>query len=118
MHPIKILCLLLVCLELQAGRPLTGLNTEDFLDITKNLLDWKDNPFMQRGEEASLDDLTLFAIVYNKNKAAALVNNQIVKKGDKIGSFEVVSIEKQEVILRNDNGIFKLSFRRKKNEKN
>ena len=113
---IKIL-LFFVCLSLHAGRPLSGLNTRDFLGITKNLLDWKDNPFIQRSEELTLDDLTLFAIVYNKNKAAALINNQIVKKGDKIGSFEVLSIEKQEVVLRNENGIFKLLFRRKKNEK-
>lgn len=113
---IKVL-LFFVCLSLHAGRPLSGLNTQDFLDVTKKLLNWKDNPFIQRGEESTVDDLTLFAVVYNKNNAAALINNQIVRKGDKIGSFEVLSIEKQEVVLRNENGIFKLLFRRKKNEK-
>lgn len=113
---IKVL-LFFVCLSLNAGRPSSGLNTKDFLDITKKLTDWKDNPFIQRSEESTIDDLTLFAVVYNKNSAAALINNQIVRKGDKIGSFEVVSIERQEVVLRNENGIFKLLFRRKKNEK-
>jgi hypothetical protein len=117
MHLNKVLGLFFICLSLHATRPLSGLNTKDFLSITENLLNWKDNPFIQRGEEASIEDLTLFAVIYNKNKAAALINNQIVKKGDRIGSFEVVSIQKQEVVLRNDNGIFKLLFRRKKNEK-
>ena len=116
MRLIKFL-LFFACLSLNAERPLSGLNTRDFLDVTKNLLDWKDNPFIQRSEESTIDDLTLFAIVYNKNKAAALINNQIVKKGDQIGSFEVLTIERQEVVLRNENGIFKLLFRRKKNEK-
>ncbi len=113
----KIFILFLICFSLQAARPLSGLNTKDFFDVQKTLTKWQNNPFIQRGDTAGIDELVLFAIVYNKDNAAALINNQIVKTGDKIGSLEVVSIEKQQVILRNENGVFKLSFKRKKNEK-
>ena len=112
----KYLLLLAWAVDLQAGPLLSGLNSKDFNQVQKSSLEWKGNPFIQQVEESGIDELKLLAIVYSKNKAQALINSQIVKKGDKIGSFKVVSIERQSVILRNDNGIFNLPFKRMKNE--
>jgi hypothetical protein len=98
-------------------RPLSGLNTKDFLNIDKLGVEWKDNPFIHPQDNAGVDEMTLFAVVFSKKKSAALINDQIVKIGDKIGSSEVVDIQKQTVILRNESGIHSLSFKRNKNEK-
>jgi hypothetical protein len=97
--------------------PLSGLNTTDFQASQQAQVQWKNNPFVQQTEGLGVHSLNLFAIVHGKNNAAALINDQIVKTGDKIGTAEIVSIEKQHVVLRNENGIFKLLFKSKKNEK-
>jgi hypothetical protein len=117
MKRIKYLPLLFLAFDLQASQPKSGLNTKDFSDPKKGTLDWKGNPFIQQGETSGIDELTLYAVVHNQDNAQALINSQIVKKGDKIGTFTVVSIQRQSVILRNDNGVFNLSFKRQKNEK-
>src|SRR5882724_6171208 len=95
MARIKYLLLFFFAFDLHAGQFLSGLNTQDFGDVKTSTLNWQDNPFIQHVEESGIDELTLFAIVYSTQKAQALINSQIVKKGDKIGSFTVVSIEQQ-----------------------
>lgn len=117
MRLIKLMPIWMFCITVQAGRPLSGLNTQDFFDVQKSLIQWGENPFIRNEDVSSFDDLTLFAVVYSKNKSSALINDQIVSVGEMIGSFEVMSIKKREVILRNENGIFKLLFKRSKNEK-
>lgn len=114
----KILFMLSFCITaLGASRPFSGLNIKDFLDVQKSLVDWGENPFIQHEDDTDISGLTLFAVVYSKKNSAALINDQVVRTGDKIGKSEVVFIDKSEVVLRNENGIFKLSFKRKKNEK-
>ena len=113
----KYLPLIFFAFDLHAGQLMSGVNSKDFNDAQKKPIVWKNNPFMQHLEDPGTDELTLLAIVYSEKKARALINDQIVKNGDEIGSFKVVSIQRQRVILRNENGIFSLQFKRKKNEK-
>ncbi len=93
---------------------LSGLNHIDFWDVEKKPGEWSKNPFVKNGQNLALEDLSLFAIVYSKNHSAALINEQIVQVGDKISGFEVVSIEKSEVVIRGETGVFKLNLKRVK----
>ncbi len=113
----EISMILSIPIALHAAAPLSGLNTTDFQNAPKNQVEWKNNPFVRQEDDAGIQELTLFAIIYNKSKAAALIDDQIVEAGDKIGSAEIIQIEKQQVVLRNENGVFRLSFKRKKNER-
>lgn len=111
------IAIFLVSSSLSATKLLSGLNTKDFLNINSLEIEWSHNPFIHPQNNIGVDEMTLFAIVYSKKKSAALINDQIVKVGDKIGSSEIVDIQKQTVILRNESGIHALSFKRNKNEK-
>jgi hypothetical protein len=91
----------------------SGLDLEGFEggDRSKeNGLLWRDNPFVEEVEDFSVTDLVLTGIVYGDVDRAALINDHPVRKGEKIGSHEVVEIEKNHVVLRNENGLFRLSF--------
>ncbi len=96
--------------QTQKEKPLSGLNTESFKPAIKTGDKWKNNPFAQSLDDVSVTSLKLFAIVYHPKDAAALISHHIVRVGDKIGSAEVVSIKKREVVLRDESGIFKLNF--------
>jgi hypothetical protein len=89
--------------------PVSGLNLENFKKSDK-YIKWKNNPFTQPVDDVSVPSLKLFAIVYNPQDSAALINRHVVRAGDKIGSTEVVSIQEREVVLRTSTGIFKLNF--------
>ncbi|MBI4209804.1 MAG: hypothetical protein HY538_08910 [Deltaproteobacteria bacterium] len=71
---------------------------------------WQDNPFVEAVEDFSVTDLVLTGIVYGDVDRAALINDRAVRKGEKIGSHEVVEVEKNHVVLRNENGLYRLSF--------
>ena len=94
--------------------PLLGINVEDFSDTKKNgKLHWDKNPFVQPLKEADMGALRVEMIVYGPSFSAALVNGEILREGDKLGSIEVVKIYQKHLILRNEDGIFRLELRGK-----
>lgn len=90
---------------------LSGLNTQDFDKKGQDTVNWSNNPFVQPANEVPVSDLKLTGIAYDDDDAAAIINNTVVKKGDKIGSHEIVDIKETSVVLRNENGIFNVSFK-------
>jgi hypothetical protein len=88
------------------------LNLEDFQSTGKKAgPTYESNPFVKYGDTPQTKQLTLYGIIHGNSKSLALINSEIVKVGDKIGSTQVVSIEKEKVILRNADGLFQISFR-------
>lgn len=96
-----------------AQKSISGLNVEDFNKAKDANIVWSKNPFLKPANEVAFDELALTGIIYSADEAAALINDMVVKKGDKVGSSEIVEIEKERVILRNENGIFSLGFTEK-----
>lgn len=54
---------------------------------------------------------TLNGIFFSQNEGFALINNQIVKEGDNIGSAKVLLIRLDEVELESDGSLIKLSVK-------
>lgn len=116
--PLLMIVALLPLAGAKAPEPLSGLNMEDFQGtVKKHDANWESNPFIRNGEGPQTKQLNLYGIIRGKSKVLALINGEIVKVGDKIGSSEVVAIETQKVILRNADGLFQISFRGTPNDK-
>lgn len=49
-------------------------------------------------------ELTLSAIIYGEGRGLAIINNQILRVGDRVGNKEVVEIKPDRVILRDEAG--------------
>jgi hypothetical protein len=113
-NKLKIVCLLCAVFLLRAAfaedKPLSGLNVQDFDDKTEKKTDWGNNPFVVPLNDVAISELKLSGIVYSQDMKGAIVGNQIVMIGDKIGSNEVVAIEKNKVVLRNENGLYSLAI--------
>lgn len=92
-------------------KPLSGLNVEGLQEEKGKELRWKDNPFVQPVESLDVQDLHLTAVVQGEKEAACLINSEVLRVGEKIGFSEVIHIEKDHVVLRNENGIFGLSLK-------
>lgn len=69
------------------------------------------NPFLTKGEEASLlstdnripiNYLTFSAVLYSPFESKAIINGKILKKGDSIDNKEVIDIQQESVILKED----------------
>lgn len=104
--------------DTKAPDPLSGLNLEDFKNSSeRGDPKWESNPFVKYGDSPQTKQLVLYGIVQGAGKALALINSEIVKVGDKVGSSEVVAIEKQKVVLRNSDGLYQISFRGTPNDK-
>ncbi|MDO8493739.1 MAG: hypothetical protein Q7S68_00170 [Deltaproteobacteria bacterium] len=89
---------------------LSGVNTEDFEQPPSDELRWEKNPFIQSTEALGIQDLQLTAIVYNPTDAACLINGKVLRKGERIGGAEILHIEQKQVVLRNENGLFRLAL--------
>jgi len=96
--------------------PLSGLNLKDFREVEEHSVDWKNNPFVQQTEDINIANLVLAAILFHETDASALINGEIVRVGDEIGSSKVVAIHRHDVLLRNESGVFELQLKGKKNE--
>ncbi len=114
--------LLLLCIGLpllaqnQESKPLSGINVEGFQEKKEKEMVWKNNPFIQPVGPLDIQDLRLTAVVMAEGKGAeaeavCLINGEAVRVGDKIGFSELLHIEKDHVVLRNENGIFSLSLK-------
>lgn len=97
--------------QVQSQKGLSGLNMQGFDKKSDEKINWSNNPFVQPANDVPISDLRLSGIVYNKDEAAAIINDQIVQKGDKIGAHQVVDITKNNVLLRNENGLFGLGLK-------
>jgi hypothetical protein len=108
---IAILIVFIISFSAQAEKKkLSGLNTQDFEDTDLSNVAWGNNPFVIPANAVPVSDLRLTGIVYGIEDSAAIINDQVVRVGDKIGYNEIVGIEKERVIVRNDNGLFGISF--------
>lgn len=92
---------------------ISGLNLEDFGKDNKDRYMWENNPFIQVIDEVSLTDMSLTAIVFRQDDAAALINGEVVREGGKVGFSEIIHIAKDRVVLKNENGIFNLVLKKK-----
>jgi hypothetical protein len=90
--------------------PMSGRNLGEFDTSKPGQLKWEKNPFVQTIESIGVQDMRLTAIVYRPGSAAALINDLVVKEGDRVGDSEVVHIEAKRVVMRNENGIFSLTL--------
>lgn len=92
--------------------PLSGLNMEDFQASQEaEKPRWDSNPFVKYGDAPATKQLILYGIVWSPQRSLALINSSVVTVGEKVGSSEVVAIEKAKVILRNSDGLYQISFK-------
>jgi|GEM_PF-3614647 len=101
-----------ICGVEKKPEPLSGLNMEDFeASREAEKPKWESNPFVKYGDAPSTKQMTLYGIVWSPQKSLALINSSVVSVGEKVGSSEVVAIEKAKVILRNSDGLFQITFK-------
>ena len=60
--------------------------------------------------EVDLGGLNLRGIIYSEKDPVAIINDEVVEKGDNIGEYLVLEIEKKKVILRKGNQEFILKL--------
>ncbi len=85
--------------------PMSEIAREQELTLQKERekLDWGRDPFSasKSAKEYQRANLQIKGISLGKNKTAlAFINNEIVKKGDTIGEYEITEIQKDKVMLR------------------
>lgn len=76
-------------------------------------LAWGRNPFSipKASKEFQKANLVLKGISLGKDKKAfAFINEDIVKKGDTLGNYEVLEIEKNKVLLQKDSQAFYITL--------
>ncbi len=77
-------------------------------------LNWGRDPFALSSDidkENQKTELQLKGISFGKDKNAfAFINNEIVKKGDKVSDYEIVEVEKDKVLLRKGSRSFYLAL--------
>lgn len=61
--------------------------------------DWGRNPFVF--SSGTSQDINLGGILWDINRPAAIIGGEVVIKGDSVGSFVVVDIQQERVILNN-----------------
>ncbi|MBI4437214.1 MAG: hypothetical protein HY590_07380 [Candidatus Omnitrophica bacterium] len=60
---------------------------------------------LQGFDVATLEDIYLEGIIWDsKGDSIAMINGMILRKGDRIGDFEILKIEEDRVILQSANG--------------
>jgi len=81
----------------------------DWLERQEKYHQWGRDPFVipsaSSGEGSGKEGgLRLSAIIYRKNGGVAIINNRILRKGDRIDGKEVARILEDRVILRDSSG--------------
>ena len=81
----------------------------DWLERQEKYSHWGRDPFvatsMAPGEESgTVSGLNLTAIIYRRNSGVAIINNRILRKGDRINGKEISQILEDRVILRDGGG--------------
>jgi hypothetical protein len=98
-----------------AAAPVSPAATSDTTraqQLERGKLSWGRDPFIGLfDKEFKMDELKLQGISFGKNRAGyAFINNEIVKKGDEVGGYEVVEVEKAKVLLKKESQSFYLTF--------
>ncbi len=80
--------------------------------IERTKLTWGRDPFSVNTDKTfQLSELKLQGISFGTDKKGfAFINGEIVQKGDKIGDYEVIDIEKERVLLKRGSQDFYLVF--------
>jgi hypothetical protein len=75
-------------------------------------LSWGRDPFVSElDEKEQISELKLQGISFGKDQTGFIfINNEIFKKGDKIGDYEVVEVFKDKVLLKKEEQTFYLTF--------
>jgi len=98
----------------------TSVTFEQAIPVTRavprkrtEFVDWGRNPFAgpQREEVGSISNLTLFSIILSDEEALALINESIVRVGDKITDKAVKRIEQNRVVLTDGTKDYVLELR-------
>ena len=80
----------------------------DWLELQEKFSHWGRDPFVvssiQTGDESGMAGFNLTAIIYRKNSGVAIINNRILRKGDRIAGKEIAQILEDRVILRDGSG--------------
>lgn len=81
----------------------------DWLERQEKYRQWGRDPFIDSsitsGEESGMvGGLKLSAIIYRRNSGVAIINNRILRKGDRIDGKEISQILEDRVILRDSSG--------------
>ena len=90
------------------AQPLSEMNTR-WLKEQENTVQWGRDPFALPGRRAegtviSDGEFHLSAIIYRAGRGLAIINNQILRKGDTIDGYRVLVIKKDRVVLRGAQG--------------
>lgn len=76
-------------------------------------LAWGRNPFAEPSQkEYRISELELKGVSLGRDEKGgyAFINNEIVSRGDKVGDYEVIEVEKDKVLLKKGNQNFYLVF--------
>jgi hypothetical protein len=90
-----------------------SLNEKDLqLQTERARAPWGRDPFVaELGNAANISELKLQGISYGNDGAGfAFINDEIVKKGGKIGDYEVAEVLKDRVLVKKGNQSFYLTF--------
>jgi len=103
--------LLFILLGLPCSLPAQSLSdiNLDWLERQEKYKQWGRDPFIlpsaQGGGELGTESgLKLSAIIYRKNRGVAIINDHILRKGDRIGGKEIAQVLADRVILRDGGG--------------
>ncbi len=99
-----------------AAKPISNMNLDDFEHMPSTNDAWGKNPFSNELEAGTLKKPKLTMIVYGRSQSAALINNQPLQKGDRLGNLQVTSIHPSEVILRGPDGLMHLRIENSKSK--
>lgn len=60
--------------------------------------------------EIDITDLVFRGIIYSQEEPIAIINDQVLKKGDSIGKYTILEIKEKEVLLKKGNEGFTLKL--------
>ncbi|MCF7908109.1 MAG: general secretion pathway protein GspB [Candidatus Omnitrophica bacterium] len=82
-----------------------GLNSRDpFVPLVSR------NGLILIPRETDVTNMELGGIIYSEEESVAIINNEVVKIGDMIGEYKVLTIERRKVILEKNNQGFTLEL--------
>jgi hypothetical protein len=74
-------------------------------------LSWVRDPFSGKAyiatRQAAYEDVRLYGVIWDASTPLAMINDKIVKVGDKIDKYKVLKITSQEVVLKDASGNLK-----------
>ena len=84
--------------------------TQKERDPLMPLVDRSGNILIAREEETGLGGLTISGIIYSETAPLAVINDEVVTAGDKVGGYVIVEITPQSVSLQKGNEGFTLKL--------